>query len=176
MGSSKWGDTVFGRRLRNLRDRKGWTQTELAEQLTGHGMDMTAAQVARIEKGDRSVRAVEAAVLADLYGLSVDALLGKRARPKADLLDALTTFLDIKEHARRSVSSVERALREAAEALADADTRGRYAELVDDCENACKVLAAAAQAVAGMAVPPSISRAEINQVRRQRLLNKKASK
>ena len=108
---------------------------------------MTAAQVARIEKGERSVRAVEAAVLADLYGLSVDALLGKRARPKADLLDTLLTTMETLEHTLGSLRSLERTLREATETLADADTDGLHAKLVGECESACNALTGAVQVV-----------------------------
>jgi len=148
MGSSKWGDADFGERLRRLRDRMGWTQAHLAEQLSNSGVHMTAAQVARIEKGERSVRAVEAAVLADLYGLSVDALMGKRARPKADLTDALRTVLELKSQIRRHLLVEERKLHAAAEGLAHADGTGRYTEVVAGCELACVALTAAADVVA----------------------------
>jgi transcriptional regulator with XRE-family HTH domain len=150
MGGQKWTDTDFGERLRDLRDGEDWTQTQLADKLSTHGIHMTAAQIARIEKGERSVRAVEAAALADLYKISVDALLGRKGRPKSDFMHALRGLVDAKEQARWAVESHQRALSEAATGLADADTGGRYAELVADCESACKALDAARQILASI--------------------------
>ena len=150
MGDQKWADDKFGKRLKLLRTRKGWTQAQLAEKLSANGIHLTPAQLARIEKDQRSLRAVEAAAFADLYKLSMDALLSRRARPKADLMDALRGALDTKEQTRWSVSSAERTLREAAETLAAADPDSRYAEFVADCENACKALDAASQIVASI--------------------------
>ncbi|MEB4210990.1 helix-turn-helix transcriptional regulator [Mycobacterium sp. 94-17] len=157
MGSDKWGDHAFGDRLKRYRERNGWTQVQLAEQLSANGLKgMTGAQVYRIEKGERSVRAVEAGVLADLYGVSVDALLGKRARPKADLLDAVMGLAETVEYTGISLRSLERALREAAETLADADTEGRYADLVEASESAREALALAADTVELADALPSI--------------------
>jgi len=119
--------------------------------LTAKGIPMTWTQLARLEKGQRSLRAVEAAALADIFNLSVDQLLGgRRARPRADLTYALRAALDAKEQARWALSSLQRTLGEAAENLADADTQGRHTEFVADLENACKALDAAGQIVASI--------------------------
>jgi transcriptional regulator with XRE-family HTH domain len=152
MGGQKWADAEIGKRLRRLREdtQRSWTQQQMADMLSEDGAPMTAAQIARIEKGQRSVRAVEAAVFADRFGVSVDALLGRRARPKADLMRALRGALDAKEQARWAVSSHQQTLSEATSELGDADSEGRYAPLVADCERACKALDAAAQILASV--------------------------
>jgi transcriptional regulator with XRE-family HTH domain len=152
MVGRKWVDREFsqrlGQRLKKLRTDENLTQEKLADMLEVKGIPMTWTQLARIEKGQRSLRAIEAAEFADIFNVSVDSLLGRRARPKADLMHALRSALDAKEQTRRSVSSAERMLRDAANELAEADLTRRYAPLVADCERACKALGAAEQMVA----------------------------
>ena len=154
MGSEKWGDGAFGDRLKRYRERNGWTQAQLAAQLSANGLfGMTAAQVYRIEKGERSVRAIEAGVLADLYGVSVDALLVSAPVLKADLEDAVIAVLETQQDIHRSLSSLERTLSKAAETLAAADTAGRYAKLMDDCDSARKAITTATKVVEKIAPP-----------------------
>lgn len=62
---SKWTDKRFGDLLRKERTDRKWTQPQMAEML-----DMHPTVLAKIEKGARSVRIVEAAVIADLLGVS----------------------------------------------------------------------------------------------------------
>ena len=57
-------------------------QRELADKLADKGINMHWTTIAKIEKGgERSVRIDEAAAFADVFGVSVDHLLGRRARP-----------------------------------------------------------------------------------------------
>jgi transcriptional regulator with XRE-family HTH domain len=154
MAHRKWVDSEFsqrlGQRLRKLRTDENLTQEKLAEMVEAKGIPMTWTQLARIEKGQRSLRAIEAAEFADIFNVSVDSLLGRRARPKADLMHALRSVLDAKEQARRSVSSAQRMLRDAASELVDADITRRYAPLVADCERACTALGAAEKILASV--------------------------
>jgi transcriptional regulator with XRE-family HTH domain len=66
MGKRKWTEDYFSKRLRAERERRKWTQTELADQLDAKGIPMHWTTIAKIEKGDRSVRIDEAAGIADL--------------------------------------------------------------------------------------------------------------
>jgi transcriptional regulator with XRE-family HTH domain len=155
MAGQKWVDSEFsqrlGRRLKRLRTERPLTQEKLADLLDRNGIPMSWTQLARIEKGQRSLRAVEAAALADIFNVSVDQLLGgRRARPKADLTYALRAALHAKEQAHWAVESHQRTLSEAADELADADTAGRYAELVANFADACKALDVAGQVVASV--------------------------
>ncbi|MCV7441230.1 helix-turn-helix transcriptional regulator [Mycobacterium paraense] len=99
MGSQKWGDSHFGKRLRALRENRGWSQAETAKMLSDRGIQpMHPSTVAKIEAGDRSVRINEAVGIADVFEVSVDSLLGRNTNNKRDLeylLEALsdTVFL-----------------------------------------------------------------------------------
>jgi transcriptional regulator with XRE-family HTH domain len=87
MSSKKWTDKSFGERLRKERGDRRWTQPQLAQKL---GMHPTT--LAKIEKGERSVRIVEAATIADLLDVSLDSLLGRRsglANAAADIVNSL---------------------------------------------------------------------------------------
>ena len=102
----------FGERLRDLRDRRGWSQTELAKLLTANGFRAYGTTVAKIEANERDLRVEEAAVFADVFGCSIDQLLGRRARPTADRDFALRRLgRGIAGRADPSVTSYVRAVR-----------------------------------------------------------------
>ena len=62
----------FGRRLRRLRRRKGWTQVELAEKL---GLDRS--YLADIERGRRNVSLMNLEIIAKGFELSLSQLLSQ---------------------------------------------------------------------------------------------------
>lgn len=59
----------FGRRLRQLRDQRGWTQVELAERL---GLDRS--YIADIERGNRNVSLVNLELIALGFDLTLTEL------------------------------------------------------------------------------------------------------
>ena len=69
--------------MRAERERRGWSQEELAKRLTDKGVDTYASTVAKIEseKKPRAVRLAEAAAIADLFDVSLDTLLGRQMAP-----------------------------------------------------------------------------------------------
>jgi transcriptional regulator with XRE-family HTH domain len=86
----------FRKRLkaeRTRQDRK-WSQEDLARMLLDRGVDgIYATTIAKIEAGDRAVRIDELTAMADIFGVSVDTLLGRKRSAQRDLyslLDALT--------------------------------------------------------------------------------------
>ena len=87
MASKKWSDKSFGQIVRKERDERQWTQPQMAEQL---GMHPTT--LAKIEKGERSVRIVEAVAIADLLGVSLDRLLGRRAGIANEVADIVSNL------------------------------------------------------------------------------------
>jgi transcriptional regulator with XRE-family HTH domain len=79
MGSEKWTDKRFGKRVKAKRDARGWSQADIAKMLSDRGIHpMHPTTVAKIEAGDRSVRINEAVGIADLFEVSVDSLLGRK--------------------------------------------------------------------------------------------------
>ena len=96
----------------------------------------------------RGVKLDEAAAFADVFGVTVDRLMGRRARPKADLFHGLRGVLDAGREAAWSVSSAELVLRERAAELAGMDDADAYAELVADAEKAADALAEAGLVIA----------------------------
>ena len=75
-----------GATTRRRRD-KGWTQPQMAERLK-----MGPTVLAKIEKGTRSVRMDEAVAIADLFGVSLDSLLGRRAGAEGEVADILASL------------------------------------------------------------------------------------
>jgi transcriptional regulator with XRE-family HTH domain len=79
MGRRKWIEDSFREHLKTERESRGWSQTELAKMLSDSLRNPVHwTTIAKIEKGDRSVRIDEAAAVADLFDMSVDALLGRQ--------------------------------------------------------------------------------------------------
>ncbi len=60
----------FGRRLRKLRKRQGWTQVQLAERL---GLDRS--YLADVERGKRNISIVNLEIIARGFGRSLSQLL-----------------------------------------------------------------------------------------------------
>lgn len=60
---------VFARRLKRYRERRGWTQDDLAREIRGVGWTVDRAQVAKIETGTRNISLDEAVNIAWALGL-----------------------------------------------------------------------------------------------------------
>ena len=79
MGSDKWTDRCFGKRVKKERDHRGWSQAEMAKMLSDNGIQpMHPTTIAKIEMGMRSVRINEAVGIANLFATSLDELLDRR--------------------------------------------------------------------------------------------------
>ncbi|OBB73161.1 hypothetical protein A5759_16270 [Mycobacterium sp. 852014-52144_SCH5372336] len=77
-------------RVRRERERRDWSQAELAKLLQDRGIaSVYPTTVAKIEAGERAVRIDEATALADIFEVSVDALLGRSASFEQDRLYAV---------------------------------------------------------------------------------------
>lgn len=70
---------MLGARIAELREARGWSQTELGRRLHGAGMTAAAHQttVCRTEKGERAVSVFEAIEMAGVFGISLDELVGR---------------------------------------------------------------------------------------------------
>lgn len=78
MGSQgRVGDQLRAQ-LRGERERRGWSQAKLSQVLSEHGIDgKYPSTITKIESGDRAVHADELVAFAEIFGISVDALLGR---------------------------------------------------------------------------------------------------
>jgi transcriptional regulator with XRE-family HTH domain len=86
--SKRRASQVFGERLKATRQRRRWTQQELAERMTDAGVPMSKTTLVRIEqgKGERGLSLDEALAFAVVIGASPTHLL----TPAADETIALT--------------------------------------------------------------------------------------
>jgi transcriptional regulator with XRE-family HTH domain len=99
----------FRERITRERERRRWSQAEVARMLTAMGIDsIYNTTVAKIEAGDREIKLDEAVALAQLYEAPLDALVGLHPKTGRDLdylMDALSdaAFLsrtDLRRHAK----------------------------------------------------------------------------
>jgi transcriptional regulator with XRE-family HTH domain len=75
----------LGKRVKDEREHRGWSQLQMAKLLSDNGIPMMhPTTIAKIEAGDRAVRIDEAAGIADLFGVSLDSLLDRRAGLEED--------------------------------------------------------------------------------------------
>jgi transcriptional regulator with XRE-family HTH domain len=114
----------FSRLAREAREARSWTQSTLAKKMTEGGCPMHWTTIAKIEKGERSVRIDEASVLADLLGTSVDAMLG-RPTDDADLLWAISKLSSSAHKMINEIASLQRRLRADAQDVHDYAERGQ---------------------------------------------------
>jgi transcriptional regulator with XRE-family HTH domain len=101
-------ESDFGRRVHDARERAGWSQDELAKRMSAKGVLTHASTIAKLEspRKPRAVRLAEAVVLADLFGVSIDALLGRQAVPGDDLAFALLALHDAASGAMWQITGV----------------------------------------------------------------------
>ncbi|QZY52710.1 helix-turn-helix domain-containing protein [Leucobacter tenebrionis] len=68
-------ERAFVYNMARLRKMRGMSQNELANRLTAKGLPFYQATVQRVENGERSVRLDEACVIAELFEVSLDAMM-----------------------------------------------------------------------------------------------------
>lgn len=114
------GDRGVGARIRALRTERGWSARELAERCAAAGMDVISrSAVSKLETGQRKhLKAEEARVLAEIFGVTTDYLLtGESPEPSAGERDLFRSEADwrtldrgpVSGHAGPGMSEVRRA-------------------------------------------------------------------
>lgn len=79
MGSQNRIGNLFRVQLKLERTRRGWSQLQLANAVASrHKMAMYSTTIAKLEAGDRGVTVDELFAFAEIFGTSVDALIGHR--------------------------------------------------------------------------------------------------
>lgn len=77
---------VIGPQVRRIRERKGWTQNDLALKLQLWGWDTSRESVTRLEGQTRRIPDMELFVLARILGVKTDELFPRNLRSKAKQL------------------------------------------------------------------------------------------
>ena len=72
-GKSK---NIIGDKVKKLRKERGYTQKHLAELLQLEGYEFSDLTILRIEQGSRFVPDYEVVILAKVFGITTDELLG----------------------------------------------------------------------------------------------------
>src|SRR5258705_8927715 len=93
MGKNERAAAYFRKQVRAERERRGWSQSQVAELLRGKGFRVHTTTIAKIEAGDRAVPIDEASAIADVFGTSLDRLLGRGVGPEQDLRYTLEAVL-----------------------------------------------------------------------------------
>lgn len=75
MPTSMSPQTVLAQRLRRLRERRGWSQEQLASRLADRGLVWQRTTVAKVEAGSRQVTVDELVAVAFVIGVSPAALV-----------------------------------------------------------------------------------------------------
>lgn len=119
-------------RLRAERERRGWTQAHMAMLLSHDAGDgVIATTVAKIEAGDREVRIVELDAYAQLFGMTTDALLGRRGSGA----DAVWAASKLSSNAHKMVGemlSLRQRLEDDQVDLEQCAERGKRAQSMED--------------------------------------------
>ena len=112
MGRKERVADYFSKRLRKEREHRGWSQAYMAKLLSDKGIPAIATTIAKIEAGDRAVRIDEATGIADLFEVSLDLLLGRRAGLENELTYTRRALLDTAQKSFWDVNAINLALRD----------------------------------------------------------------
>jgi transcriptional regulator with XRE-family HTH domain len=111
MGRQSAVETSFRERMKQERGDRGWSQADLSKLLQGRGLEhIYPTTVAKIESGERAVRIDEATAIADLFDVSVDALLGRKVTPGNDLEYILRAVLNTARQSAEQTAAIADAL------------------------------------------------------------------
>lgn len=114
-------ERVFAARVREERERRGWSQATLAGKLAEAGLTLHSTAITRIESGERGVSLDDAATIAEVFGLSVSAMTASAAG--ADLATFLgwvdVAYPRMQQDARRLVYATGRLARAVEAARSD---------------------------------------------------------
>jgi transcriptional regulator with XRE-family HTH domain len=123
-------EQLAGRKLRLLRQQRGWSQQDVMERMRAYGYRWSHATVTRLEAATRPIRLNELADLAALYGVPVVQLLEAGAPDDLDALEREIEELAAKRRAVREHLDRQEALAEEA-ALGRAAVAAHLARIDD---------------------------------------------
>jgi transcriptional regulator with XRE-family HTH domain len=155
----------FRKRLKDERDRREWSQGDVATKLSDKGIRVYATTIAKLEAGDRAVRIDELVAISDLFGVSVDTLLGRRGKPKSDLIHALTAVVDTGYRSSMQIHEMTTAIEDRITDLSAFDELPGRDELVAGCDRARALLMSADDALAALREARKILDAELKGAR-----------
>lgn len=142
MAKKKWIDDRFSDALKEQRKRRDWSQSQLEKMLAEKGIHLHWTTIAKIEKGERSVRIDEAAAIADLFDTSVDALLGRKRRDETSLTFALATLMGYVTDCQRQIRDVQGNAADIAEQVNDLPEQFNDVPALPDLQRAARGLSA----------------------------------
>jgi transcriptional regulator with XRE-family HTH domain len=142
MGLNDRVEASFRDTVKDERKGRGWSQAHVAQLLSDKGLAVYPTTVAKIEAGERAVRVDELVALANIFGVSVDALLGHsvqraRAGDKGLTFNALARLV---QHTVGQAESLEATLRDRLADLDSFDLRKDERATQAECEHACDAL------------------------------------
>ena len=145
MGANELVESEFRDTLKRERKERGWSQAHMANLLKDKGLTVYPTTVAKIEAGERAARIDEVVAVADVFGVSVDALLGRSARrQRGDKGLTVSALAQLTQSTAVAVESLEAALRDRLTELDSFDLRRDETAARAECERAGDALADAA--------------------------------
>jgi transcriptional regulator with XRE-family HTH domain len=140
-------ETQFRERLQQERERRKWSRADLSKLLQDKGFEhIYPSTIAKIEYGERAVRIDEATAIADLFEVSVDALLGRKTAVENDLAYTLRGVLDVAQQCSMQVSVIQNTLSQRFVELQALDFEGQD-ELMAEADAAGRALRMASEAL-----------------------------
>jgi transcriptional regulator with XRE-family HTH domain len=146
MGSNEVSKSRFRKNLRDQRDSRNWSQAHLAKLLSARGLSVYATTIAKVEAGERGATIDEIVAVADVFGVSVDALVGRSSRrQRGDKNLPLHALAKRTAATAVAVEALEAGVREFLGELQEFTLRRDEASAAAECERAADALAEAAK-------------------------------
>jgi transcriptional regulator with XRE-family HTH domain len=145
MGIGNLAGRAFRDNVNRERESRKLTMAQLAKRLQDKGLKVHPTTIAKIEYGERPAKLDEAIALADVFGMSLDALVGRRRR-RATGDKSLPLHALAKRAASTAVAAdaLEAGLRDHLSELKEFTLRRDEASAAEECERAAEALAEAA--------------------------------
>jgi transcriptional regulator with XRE-family HTH domain len=148
MGTPTFSDRAFRDNLRRERQSRQLSLAQVAKLLQAKGLRIYTTTIAKLESGERAAKLDEVVALADVFNLSIDALVGRSGRRSRTGDKSLPLHALAKRTASTAaaVDALEAGVREHLAELEAFTLRRDEAAAATECERAAQALAEAATA------------------------------
>jgi transcriptional regulator with XRE-family HTH domain len=146
MGITNLSDRQFRDNLHRERESRNLSLARLAERVQAKGIKVYATTIAKIEYGERPAKLDEVIAIADVFGVSIDGLVGRASRQlhRGDKSLAIHALAERTHATAVAAEALETGLREPLAGLDAFTLRKDEAAARAECERAGDALADAA--------------------------------
>lgn len=118
-----FSEKIFGQRVRDVRQKAGMRQQDLADSMTAAGIKVHRSAIAKIESGERPASIAEVVCICLILKISLEALVGVTVLMTSGDVDKKTAMMQLCVEARLRVHQLEKEMQDCADQITVANAK-----------------------------------------------------